>query len=130
MDVPAELAELFRYENIVRTPAGRDLYGVEGKDYILPDVWVSRRIHIDRPAELIQQQKPDLVSPLPITELTSNVAKAGRVLDYNGKTGCTTVVERVSDTEALILTKNRNVPKEQWIRKVVPIRLVKRFDNT
>ena len=127
VDVPTELAEEYRYEAVCRTPEGQNLYGVEGKDFVLPPTWVNQRIKIDRPDEYITARVSGLLEPLQITEITSNVAKAGTVLDYNPRTGCTTVVERIEDDMAVILTKNRALPRDMYIRWIVPIRKVERL---
>lgn len=121
MDVPTEIAEQYRYERLKG-----DLYGVEGKDFVLPPEWADKRQPCDRPD--VERIPEGLLTPLPLSEITSNVARVGRVLDYNGRTGCTTVVERIEGDTAVILTKNRSLPKEQYIRRVVPIRRVKRLN--
>ena len=122
VDVPRELADQFRYENLVRTPEGGDLYGVEGKDFILPADWAERRLRCDRPH--IDRR----LSSLPtITEITSNVAKVGKVLYYNSVTGDIVVVEEVLDDVAVILFKNRHLGKESYVRSLVPIRKIKRM---
>lgn len=124
VDVPRELAESFRYENVVRTPAGRDLYGVEGKDFILPPEWANLRVKIERPDDQLRCVAASVPS---LSEITSNVATVGRVLYYNSTTGDVLVVEEVNGDEAVILHKNRAKNKESYVRKTVPIRKVKRI---
>jgi hypothetical protein len=121
VDVPVDIAEECRYERLKG-----DLYGVEGKDFILPEEWAAKRQPCDRPE--IESIPEELLSLLPLSEITSNVARVGRVLDYNGRTGCTTVVEKVEGGFATILTKNRALPKDSYIRRVVPIRQIKRIN--
>jgi hypothetical protein len=121
VDIPIEIAEQYRYERLKG-----DLYGVEGKDFVLPQEWADKRQPCERPN--IETVPEELLTPLPLSEITSNVAYAGRVLDYNGKTGCTTVVEKIIDEHAIILTKNRALPRDMYIRRIVPIRKVKRLN--
>lgn len=121
VDVPTEIAEQYRYERLKG-----DLYGVEFKDFVLPPEWAEKKQPCEKPE--IPTVPEGLITPLPLSEITSNVAKAGRVLDYNGKTGCMTVVEHIEGNTAILLTKNRNLPKEMYIRRTVPIRKVRRFD--
>lgn len=124
VDVPRSIVERYRYEHVSRTDEGQHLYGVEGKDYILPPEWADRRVRISRPDEYIKPAESTLPK---ITEITSNVAIVGRVLHYNGKTGDVVVVEEVRESEAVVLTKNRKKSKEEYTRITVPIRKVKRL---
>lgn len=124
IDIPRETAEQYRYECVSRTDDGRHLYGVEGKDFVLPPNVADQRIRIDRPDEYIKPAESTLPK---ITEITSNVAVIGRVLHYNGGTGDVVVVEEVRETEAVVLTKNRKRSKEEYTRITVPIRKVKRL---
>lgn len=124
VDVPKELAESFRYENVARTDAGRNLYGVEGKDFVLPAEWADKRIPIPRPDEYIETSEHSLFA---ISEITSNVAVVGKVLYYNSTSGDVVVVEEVCGGEAVLLRKNRRKSRESYERTVVPIRKIKRM---
>lgn len=163
VDVPRDVAEASRYERVVETPAGRNLFGWEGKDFILPAEWAARRTRCERPADEIHRARVRFcesrgggeasrsLRPLPITEITSNVARPGFVLRYDAATGYAAVVERVgsrpanADAEepadrrddqprspsgpaqrryATILIKQRGLSHGQYLHQLVPIREV------
>lgn len=128
VDMPREVAELCRYERVRHEEP--NLYGVETKDYVLPLEWAAKRMPCERPIDQITEDNTGDLDPLPITELTSNVAIPGRILDYDRNTGRTVVVEKIEGNTALILTKNRKYPREAYIRQVVPVRRVKRLDKS
>ena len=124
VDVPKELAESFRYENISKTDGGRHLYGVEHKDFILPEEWANKRTQIPRPDEYFVEGPK---AQFEVSEITSNVAVVGRVLWYDRESQDITVVESISGDEAVLLTKNRIRNRDTYTRRVVPIRRIKRM---
>lgn len=112
--MPIEVAEASRYENIKG-----ELYGIEGKDFFLPREWADKRQPMDPPPLPAKKHESKT-----ITEITSNVAKPGIVLDYDKETRQITVVEKICGDEAMLLTKGRGWSRDQYIRKLVPIRRV------
>lgn len=122
VDVPADVVEESRYEKVRHTLG---LYGVEGKDIFLPKHWADQRVPFDGPPDLGPlPDEEDLLQVPKFSEITSNVARPGRILGYNSRTGSTTVVTRVEGEFVTILTKNRRCPG-QGIEQVLPIRQVK-----
>lgn len=122
VDVPEDVAERCRYER-VKDQFG--IYGVEGKDVFLPKEWAEERIPFDGPPYLPpKSQIPERPQPVQLTELTDNAAVVGKVLFYDKHTKTTTVVIEVRENEAVILTKNRKWPKEDWCTQVLPIRRI------
>lgn len=124
VDLPDTEADNYSYRNMVKSDP--NLYGVEDKDYILPLELLDLKQKCEKPPEANLINYNMAISPPQITELTSNVAQPGRVLEWNRKTGCISVVKAVDNGMAFILTKNKAVPETEWHLMTVPVRKVKR----
>ena len=114
VDVPQDIAEASRYEKVA---AADGLYGVEGRDFVLPQEWADKRQPCEEP-----QYEPKPKKLIRLTEITSNVAKVGKVLDYDRTSGQIIVVKALAGDKAVIVYKNRRAG--EYAEEIVPIRKV------